>query len=177
MRSHKRKLARAALVGTVAGLAGAWTMSRFAGLWGKFALKQNPHPVQAMPGKLVMNASPQEWDSTLMVAERIGENLLSHGLTRKQRALAATAVHYAMGASVGAVYGMASEMMPRLRAGSGVVFGIALWATGVEILLPTIGVTRKLNDYSLSMQAHSAGEHMVYGLTTELVRSAVRNRL
>jgi putative membrane protein len=149
-------------------------MSRFSGLWGQLVLKQNPHPVLVSPSKLSMNASPQEWDSTIAAADMIGELLLPHGWTREQRALAATAVHYAMGASAGAAYGVASELIPELRFASGVGFGAVLWVLGVETLLPATGITRKLKDYPPSMQAHSAGEHVIYGLMTELVRTRLR---
>jgi putative membrane protein len=176
-RRSAKRLVRAAGVGAVAGLAGAWAMSEFSRAWGKLVLKQDPHPVLVNPGKLAMHASPQEWDSTVAAADMIGEHLRPHGWTREQRAMAATVVHYAMGATMGAAYGVATELMPMVRTGSGVAFGAVLWAVGVETALPALGITRKLKDYPASMQAHCAGEHIVYGLTTELVRSAMKKAI
>ncbi|HZR56106.1 MAG TPA: DUF1440 domain-containing protein [Terriglobales bacterium] len=78
-------------------------------------------------------------------------------------------IHYAIGAAAGAIYGTSAHWLPRITKFHGVGFGIALWLIGDEIVMPALGLTEKPNTYSLRMQAHAFGEHLVYALTVDLV--------
>ncbi|HWR16355.1 MAG TPA: DUF1440 domain-containing protein [Terriglobales bacterium] len=171
------KLLKGATAGAIGGLLGSWCMSLFAGAFDRLVLKERPRPFLVKGSKLAMNASPQEWDSTVVVASEFSRRVLGRELTRQQRALGATAVHYAMGAGLGAAYGAANEVAPITKAGAGLGFGIGLWLVAFEYLMPKFGLTRHREEYSKAMHADSAGEHVVFGMTTELVRSAIRRQL
>jgi hypothetical protein len=43
-----------------------------------------------------------------------------------------------------------------------------MWLLGNEVLLPAIGIIKR-EDYNLAMQANALGEHLAYGLTTDLI--------
>jgi hypothetical protein len=47
-------------------------------------------------------------------------------------------------------------------------FGAGMWLLGNEVLLPAIGIIKR-EDYNLAMQANGLGEHLAYGLTTDLI--------
>lgn len=76
----------------------------------------------------------------------------------------------------GALYGAAVEVEPRLRAASGVPFGLAVWALADEGVVPALGLKRSLRDASPQLHAYSLLSHIVYGATTELVRRSLRAR-
>ncbi len=46
-----------------------------------------------------------------------------------------------------------------------------------EIGTPLMGLSKPIRDYTLAMQANSLGEHVVWGVATELVRRALRRAL
>jgi len=152
-------------------------MSQFAGVFDRLVLKEKPRPFLVKGSKLAMNASPQEWDSTVTVANDVSRRVFNHALTREQKALAATAVHYAMGMALGAAYGVATEIAPMTKSVNGVAFGVGVWLVAFEYLMPKVGITRKREEYTKAMRADSAGEHIVFGMTTELIRGAVRGKL
>lgn len=44
-------------------------------------------------------------------------------MTKREKRVAGPSVHYALGASMGGIYGVAAELAPSVRAGAGVPFG------------------------------------------------------
>ena len=67
--------------------------------------------------------------------------------------------------------------MPLTTVGEGLPFGAAVWVIADEGVVPALGLSRKSTDYPASIHAYSFASHLVYGLTTELVRRAVRKAL
>src|SRR5579884_2657223 len=134
-------IAKGALAGAIGGFAGALAMSQFAGLWNATILREKRRPFLVKGNKVSMNASPQEWDSTIRVANLVAHKVLRRTLSRSQQALGATFVHFLVGAALGAAYGAAGEVYPMVRAGSGLPFGIAFWFSAVELAMPKVGLT------------------------------------
>ena len=85
-------------------------------------------------------------------------------------------VHLAFGAINGALYGAAVQLDPRARMAGGVPFGLAVWALADEGMVPALGLKRPPSQNSLGLHAYSCASHVVYGATTELVRSALTRR-
>ncbi len=124
-----------------------------------------------------MHASPQEWDSTLNTATTLARHVLRHPLRDDRRELGAVAVHYGTGASMGAGYAVLREFLPSAALGSGVVFGALLWLCAQEIAMPLLHLSGSPRQYSFAAQAQSLGEHLAYGISTELVRRALQEAL
>jgi uncharacterized membrane protein YagU involved in acid resistance len=82
-----------------------------------------------------------------------------------------------MGISSGAIYGAVAEIIPEAKVGAGLGFGAAVWAIADEGLVPAIGLSKAPTEYPLSIHAYAFASHLVYGLTTEIVRRAVRSVL
>ena len=82
-----------------------------------------------------------------------------------------------MGVSSGAIYGAVAEMMPLATVAEGLPFVAAVWVLADEAVVPALGLSRNPTDYPPSIHAYSIASHLVYGLTTELVRRAVRKAL
>ena len=83
-------------------------------------------------------------------------------------------MHYAFGASTGAVYGAMAELAPGVTAGSGLMFGAAVWVVADEAIVPALGLSKPPTEYPLSVHAYALSAHLVYGLTAEITRRAVR---
>jgi putative membrane protein len=74
-------------------------------------------------------------------------------------------------------YGALAELSPTVAAGAGVPFGAALWLAADELAVPALGLSKPLPEYPPSVHANALAAHLVYSLTTDLVRRAVRRAL
>ncbi len=176
-----RKPGKAAVAGLVAGLAGAWAMSAFSAGWEKVlpasAGRPQPHTASMAEARQQrtppMHASQQEWDTTLNTATVVARTIVHGPLSVSQQERGAVAVHYAVGAAMGALYAIAREYVPQLAAGEGAPFGAAVFLIAQEFEMPRMGLSKPAGQYSVAMHANSLGEHVVWGIATELVRRAL----
>jgi uncharacterized membrane protein YagU involved in acid resistance len=119
---------------------------------------------------------PQD-DATERLANAISVAVFQHELTEQEKELAGTALHYAMGTTSGALYGAVAELVPQATAGAGLPYGMAVWLIADEGIVPAAGLSKTPAEYPLWIHVYSLSTHLVYGLTTELVRRAVRKAL
>jgi uncharacterized membrane protein YagU involved in acid resistance len=90
---------------------------------------------------------------------------------------AGNAVHYVVGATLGALYGAAAEVVPAATTGRGLLFGGLVFAAADETVLPLLGLAGPPTAYPAASHTAAAANHVIYGLTTDLVRRLVRNLL
>ena len=179
--------------GLAGGLVASWTMNRFQDVWSKLAksIEAWPHyEFQNVWGEFSEglekssdeaskpNPTP-EWqdDTTVRAASAISERLFVHKLTPSEKKIAGPAVHYILGTGVGGLYGAAAEIAPKVTAGKGLPFGAAFWLVVDEGAVPLLGLSKGPTAYPLSTHAYALSSHFVYGLTTEVVRRAVRKAI
>ena len=115
--------------------------------------------------------------ATVKAAEAISEGVFGHELTKSEKKVAGPAVHYAFGTSVGGLYGAVAEVVPEVRVGAGLPFGAVFWLVADETAVPLLGLSKSPTEYPLSTHVYALASHFVYGLTTEVVRRAVRSWL
>lgn len=163
---------KGALAGLAGGLAASWTMDQFQAAWQKLAKQNSRHPAQQEPQKQQQEREP----ATVKAAEAISR-AFGHELTPEEKKCAGTAVHYAFGVGMGALYGGLAEVEPHTGAALGLPFGGALWFVADEVAVPALGLAGTPLDYPLETHAQALASHFVYGLTTDLVRRAVRKAL
>jgi len=98
------------IVGAISGLAGTVVMTQFQKTWNKISkdIEKNKSEADAKSGE------DQKEDSTMKAAGKISEEI-GRPLSREGRKKAGPWVHYAFGTSVGAVFGVATEMEPASR--------------------------------------------------------------
>jgi putative membrane protein len=113
-------------------------------------------------------------DATVKAATAISEGLFHHELNREEKKVAGPAVHYVMGATMGALYGALAELDTRVAMGAGVPFGTAVWLAADEVAVPALGLAPPPTEAPASTHAYALASHAVYGLTTDLVRRALR---
>ena len=191
--------------GLVAGLAGglvaSWTMNQFQAAWTRIAEGfEKPHGAQSMQpteggdpddvldlsealgesnkqlGQSNKEKENQD-DATVETAKVISRNILGHELQESEKKAAGAAVHYAFGAATGGLYGAIAEVAPQVTAGVGVPFGAVFWAVADEAAVPALGLAKGPAAYPISTHVYALASHLVYGLTAELSRRAVRHVL
>jgi putative membrane protein len=78
--------------------------------------------------------------------------------------------HYAFGVLTGGIYGGLAEYSGAVRSGFGTSYGGVLFSTAA----PVFGLPPLATEQTVSAQASPFAAHVVYGVTTELVRRIVR---
>ncbi len=116
-------------------------------------------------------------DATVETAKVISRNIFGHELTESEKKPAGAAVHYAFGTATGGLYGAMAEVAPQVTAGAGIPFGAVFWAVADEAAVPALGLAKGPTAYPLSTHVYALASHLVYGLTAELSRRAVRHVL
>lgn len=184
------------VAGLAAGLVASWTMNQFQAAWSRAAAGfEKPHGAQSMqpsegPNPDELSQSNQsiaqtqstedkedQDDATVKTARAISEGIFGHELTKSEKKPAGAAVHYAFGTVTGGLYGAMAEVAPQVTSGGGLPFGAVFWLTADEVAVPLLGLAKGPSAYPLSTHAYSLASHLVYGLTTEFSRRAVRHVL
>jgi putative membrane protein len=175
----EKHLLRGILAGAAGGLVAAWVMNKFiAGPGQKLqeSLQSDEETQQQHQQQEQQEQSGEpKVDATMKAADAIvnvatgGEHLSMEG---KQQG--GPIVHYAFGAIMGGVYGGLAEYSSLARSGFGTSFGGVLF-TGADLLaVPAFNLSPPLNKQPASALATPFAAHIVYGVTTELVRRIVR---
>ena len=175
------------LKGIVAGLAGgliaSWTMNQFqAALTKLVSNDEKPHGAQSMKpsegssGEQSQDMKEQD-DATVETAKVISERVFGHELQESEKKPAGAAVHYAFGTMSGGLYGALAELAPQVTSGAGIPFGAAFWLLADEISVPALGLSKGPAEYPVSTHAYALASHLVYGVTAEMSRRALRQGL
>jgi len=149
------------LAGAVGGLIACFAMSQFHSSF------QN----------LESSDQDKQEDSSVKTASAVSETIFHHKLTPQQKKTAGPAVHYGFGASIATFYGAAVEILPVLRTGWGMPFGVAVWLGAHVITVPAVGLSEPVTRSTPGREAVEFGAHLVYGAVVEIVRRLLRNRV
>lgn len=171
------------LAGLAGGLIGSWTMNQFQALWTRIAEgNEKPHGAQAKQpsdgskGDQGGDTAEQD-DATVKTAKVISSNVFGHELQESEKKPAGAMVHYAFGTATGGFYGALAEVSPQVTTAAGLPFGAAFWLVADEVAVPLLGLSKGPAEYPASTHAYALASHLVYGLTTEVSRRALRQVL
>lgn len=153
------RVAKSAAIGAVGGLAGALAMNLFHALWSRVS------SVFGAEGESSGGGEP----ATVKAARRAA-HALGRELPPGRKATASNAVHYAMGAAMGAIVGAADEISPALRRTGGLLPGAGVWLLADETLVPAFGLSKPPWTFGAETHVRSLGAHLVFGTTVEAVR-------
>jgi hypothetical protein len=137
--------------------------------------RQSPKPQERKEHEGLHQSAEADENATVKTAQRISREVFQHELTSTEKKLAGPAVHYAYGSLVGALYGGLAEFLPGVSAGMGLPFGIALWLLGDEIAVPALGLSKPPTEYPPQMHADALAAHLMYGVTTDMLRRVLRH--
>src|SRR5438552_7805444 len=162
---------RGAVAGAIGGAAGAYTMERFQEWWNsteqRLAPKRRAHAAKD-------TAEKTDEPATVKAADRISKKTLDTPVPAELKPTAGEAVHYTTGATIGAIYGFVAEIVPPARMFNGLLLGTVVWWTADNVAVPAQTLGPKPEQTPPSKHAYALASHLVYGFTTELVRSIVR---
>lgn len=170
------------------GLVAAIVMNQFQKLLSKFITgEERSHGAQSLQkgsphrgaGRMLekRGAEDAEDDAAERLTNAISVGVFDRELSDREKDIGGTAFHYAYGISMGAVYGAAAEVLPETTIGAGLPYGALIWIGADEGVVPLLGLSKQSSEYPLSIHASALASHLVYGLTVEIVRSAVRRAL
>ena len=184
-RGHGQDLLKGTVAGLVGGLVASWTMNQFQAAWSK-ATKgfEKPHGAQSMqpsdggnPGQSSGQNEAEQDDATVKAARAISKGVFGHELKESEKKPAGAAVHYAFGSATGGLYGAAAELVPEVTTGLGLPFGAAFWLLADEVSVPLLGLSKGPTEYPVSTHVYALASHLVYGVTAEMSRRALRQVL
>ncbi|MGI8469164.1 MAG: DUF1440 domain-containing protein [Pyrinomonadaceae bacterium] len=156
---------KGAVAGLVGGIAATVVMGGFQTLLSSFSESDKK------------SKKEKKEPANVKAAKKISKDVFDHRLTESEKKPAGEAMHYAMGATSGLIYGIASEVAPETTIGAGLPFGAAVWLIADEVVVPALGLSKPVTEFPLSTHVSALSAHLVYGLTTDLVRRAVRDLL
>lgn len=115
------------------------------------------------------------------VAMTVAERFLPQPASREpeptEKKIAIQTVRWGFGAAIGAAYGAIAEYYPAATSKQGATFGMAVEALANDGALPALGFLVKPPDAPALTRANGITSHVVYGVTTEVVRGFIRKRL
>jgi putative membrane protein len=189
IRRNRNDPLKGMIAGAAGGLVASWVMNQFQALLSRVTHRgERPHGAQSLQHGLPRHGLARELqergrdseadNAAIRTAVVVSERLLGLELEeREKKEMAGAVIHYAFGVGTGGIYGAIAELKPGTTAGAGLPFGAAVWLIADEIIVPALGLSKPPTDYPLSTHAYSIASHLVYGLTTEIVRREVRRAL
>jgi hypothetical protein len=85
----------------------------------------------------------------------------------KRRAAVEQVAHYALGAIPGAIYGVVRRWIPFARAGSGLYYGLGVFALNDEYMNSRLGLASRPRAYPPETHIRGLAGHAVLGVATE----------
>jgi putative membrane protein len=157
----QKHLLRGIVAGMAGGLAAAWVMNKF--MAGPGQNRQR----QATTGE------PKE-DAAMKATDAIVHTATGEHLSRAEKETGGPVVHYAFGAITGGLYGGIAEYSGAVTSGFGTSFGGMLFSGADLLAVPVLKLAPAPADQPTSALATPFAAHIVYGVTTELVRRILR---
>ena len=180
MRDHEASIWKGMVAGLAGGLVASWTMNQFQAAWTRLAEgEEKSHGAQSMQpsggsqGEQAQDTADQD-DATVKTAKAISKEVFGHELQKSEKEPAGAAVHYAFGTLTGGLYGALAEVTPQVTSGAGLPFGAGFWLLADEISVPLLGLSKGPTEYPVSTHVYSLASHLVYGMTAEMSRRALR---
>lgn len=171
------------VAGLAAGLVASWTMNQFQAAWTRIAEgsekshgAQSMQPAEGSKGDQQQDVNEQD-DATVETAKVISRNVFGHELKESEKEPAGAVVHYAFGTATGGLYGALAEVSPQVTMAAGLPFGAVFWLIADEVTTPLLGLSEGPTEYPVSTHVYSLASHLVYGVTAEVTRRALRQVL
>lgn len=170
------------VAGAIGGLVASWVMNVFMESLGPKIQQAASHldgSDKAQQSSSSQQGAQQEdqpkEDATMKTADAVVSTVTGgRHLSFEQKQKGGPVVHYAFGALMGGLYGVAAEYSELTTAGFGTAFAGALFAGADLWAVPKLGLSGSSGDAPVSSLATPFSAHVVYGMTTEAVRRMVR---
>jgi hypothetical protein len=143
--------------GALAGAAATWVMGQATTyLYDKESKSAREQEDDARGGKTAYGVAAEK------AAEAVGREL-----DEDQRKQLGSAIHWALGAGAGAVYGALRHRLPGADLGNGLLFGAAFWAVIDEGANTALGLTPGPTEFPWQTHARGLAGHLVFGVAAD----------
>ena len=170
--AKQQSLWRGVLAGMAGGLAAAWIMNEFMSGLGP-SLQEAVQSDEETRAQQAHRDEPKE-DATMKAADALSEIATGEHLSQPQKEKGGPIVHYAFGALTGGIYGGLAEYSSTVRSGFGTSFGGVLFSAADLLAVPAFNLAPWPGEQPASAQATPFAAHILYGVTTEMIRRVVR---
>jgi putative membrane protein len=127
---------------------------------------------QFLPVRKINQRSAQ-----IKILDDLSTKLTGTPISLSNEGIAEQLVNIPVGASLGAAYGYGKKDKDEYNISDGVILGASTWFSTHETSLPILGLEPKPTDVPVRMQINELLAHVLFGITTEVVRSAVNAKL
>jgi hypothetical protein len=159
--------------GLIGGAVGTFAMSEFQDWWTRAARGRQSRSAGGKHDARDWQELSEDQNANELVAQTVAETTMGRSLTDRELSVAAPAVHYSFGTAIGGLYGALAGRSVAARSLAGATFGAAVWGIADEIAMPALGLSERTDVQSAERHLHSFASHIVFGVTTELVRRGV----
>ncbi|HSP12221.1 MAG TPA: DUF1440 domain-containing protein [Salegentibacter sp.] len=119
----------------------------------------------------------EQRSAQIKILDDLSTKITGGPISVQNEALAEQLVNFPVGASLGAAYGYGKKDKDQLKITDGVILGASTWFTTHETSLPLLGLEETPMETPIKTQANELFAHVLFGVTTELVRSFVSKKL
>lgn len=119
----------------------------------------------------------EQKSAQLRIVDDLSTKITGTPISVENEELAEQLVNFPFGASIGAAYGYGKKDKDVMNIADGVIFGATTWVSTHETSLPLMGLESKPTDIPIKMQANELFAHVAFGITTEIVRSLINERM
>jgi len=141
------------LLGAMAGAAATWAMDKVTTV----IYERQPAKTKRQENKARGGTPPYE------VAAQKGAKLAGRKLSPEQRKKIGSAIHWSLGVTSGALYGLIRNRSRFLGLGSGVAYGLAFYVIVDEAGLAALGISPPPNAFPWQTHARGLAGHLVLG--------------
>jgi putative membrane protein len=113
----------------------------------------------------------------IKVMDKFSTKLLGTPIKLENEGIVEQLVNVPLGATVGAIYGYGKRDKEEINLIEGVILGATTWASTHETSLPIMGLEKSPNEIPVKTQVHELVAHVIFGVTTEIVRGYVNDSL
>lgn len=119
-----------------------------------------------------------EEEEQLQLVDDLSERITGTPIRQENQDIAEQFKDIPLGASLGAAYGYGKKDDEEINIFDGVILGATTWASTHETSLPLAGQERSTEEeIPVSTQLQELFSHLLYGVTTEVVRGLVSQRM
>lgn len=113
----------------------------------------------------------------LKIIDNLSTKLTGTPIKTSNESIAEQLVNIPLGVSVGAAYGYGKRDQTETNLMNGALLGATTWASTHETTLPLVGLEESAEEIPIKTQISELFSHVLFGVTTEIVRSYVNERL
>lgn len=118
-----------------------------------------------------------ETSAQMKVVDELSEQITGSPVKIENEAIAEQLVNVPLGCFVGTGYGYSKREDLDINLMDGVLLGTTTWATTHETTLPLVGLEKSPKDIPIKTQLNELFAHVLFGVTTEIVRGFVNEKL